>query len=125
MRRNMEFLGVFNVWSLILFYLDTNDLTFMSACSKSFEAWFTRNEAIRDLRWRKKYPMDQEIHRKIKKNTSEFLPRSLLRFGTQCTFVYKRAAFDNNPEACLRALAMAAVYRIRYIPKFQDIRRSV
>ena len=124
-----------NTWSLVLFFLDMNDLVYVSACSKAFQAWCERNRAIREAQWHKHHPLHRGLlesinqrraaehghwyyttasphtKRRIQTYMPDYLPRLQCRQGSLCTFLYTRSAFDAHPAACLRALAMAAVYQ--------------
>ena len=124
-----------SMWSMILFFLDVNDLSFVAACSKTFQAWCQRNRAIHDALWHKRHPQhrslcetidavrsaerghgyfatsEPRLQRRIEAYMPDYLPRFQSRHGSLSKFAYSKAVFDSSPAACLRALAMAAVYQ--------------
>ena len=112
-----------------------NDLSCVASCSRMFQAWCERNRAIRSALWHKRHPehhglcdsignvrsaerahwyfatAEPRMQRQIEAHMPDYLPRFQSRHGSLCTFAYTRSMFDSNPSACLRALAMAAVYQ--------------
>ena len=127
--------GNAHTWPLVLYFLDLNDLTHVAACSKAFQAWCERHRAIQDALWRKRHPEHDGLcdtirnvqsaerahwyyasatprtQHQIEAHMPHYLPRFQSRHGSLCKFAYTRSVFDSNPAACLRALAMAAVYQ--------------
>jgi hypothetical protein len=122
-----------NTWSMVLFFLDLNELWCVASCSKTFRAWCERHRAVEGALYNKRHPLhhglldsisqvrsaerghwyyatsEPRIQRQIEAHMPDYLPRFQSRHGSLCVFVYTKAVFDSNPITCLRVLALAAL----------------